>query len=80
MYQPLMPIRGDIVMKSIKTKLIIWFSILILVSTTAIGLISILLAVNTVTEEAQKSLITLSKEAVNTTYSRMEKESQILET
>lgn len=67
-------------MKSIKTKLIIWFSILILISSSAIGIISILLGINTVTEEAKKSLVALSKEAANTTYSRMEKETQVLET
>lgn len=67
-------------MKSIKTKLILWFSILILLSSSAIGIISILLSVNTVTEEAKKSLVSLSKEAANTTYSRMEKEIQVLET
>ena len=67
-------------MKSIKTKLILWFSILILISSSAIGIISILLSVNTVTEEAKKSLVSLSKEAANTTYSRMEKEIQVLET
>ena len=67
-------------MKSIKTKLILWFSILILISSSAIGIISILLSVNTVTEEAKKSLVSLSKEAANTIYSRMEKEIQVLET
>lgn len=66
-------------MKSIKTKLVIYFSILILISSISIGFISIQRASVSLTEEAEKSLSLLTAEGARLTQSRIETQKQALE-
>lgn len=58
--------------KSISNKLIIYFSILILLSSIGVGLVSLNRASSSLTKEAEKSLASLSYEAAKTTSSRLE--------
>lgn len=66
-------------MKTIKTKLITYFSILILLSSSIVGLISIIYASNTLTEETEKSLKALASEGAKVTGSRIETQKRTLE-
>ncbi len=66
-------------MKSIKTKLIIYFSILILLSSIVIGCISMIYSSTTLTKEAEKSLMSLSVEGSRVTESRIETQIRTLE-
>ncbi|WHH61703.1 methyl-accepting chemotaxis protein [Petroclostridium sp. X23] len=66
-------------MKSIKTKLIIYFSVLILLSSIAIGSISLLRANAALTKEAEKTLASLSFEAARLTESRIQTQRRTLE-
>lgn len=66
-------------MKSIKTKLIMYFSILILVSSTITGSISLQKSSKTITKEAEKAISSLVSEAVRVTESRVETEKKTLE-
>ncbi|SET83719.1 Cache domain-containing protein, partial [Natronincola peptidivorans] len=59
-------------MKSIKTKLIVYFCILILVGSIGLGFMSITTASNAVTEEAEKALVMLAQEGAKLTESRIE--------
>ena len=59
-------------MKSIKSKLIIYFSVLILLSSIASGLISLQRASISLTEEAEKALSSLSSEAAKLIANRIE--------
>lgn len=66
-------------MKSIKTKLVCYFSILILLSSIAIGIISIQTAKQALLEEARDAIGTLALEGAKLTASRMETEKRALE-
>lgn len=66
-------------MKSIKTKLITYFSILILLSSFLVGIVSVYRAGQSLTKEAEKSLEALSFEAARLTNSRIETQKKILE-
>ncbi len=59
-------------MRSIKTKLIVSFSAMILAITVIVGAISIISGYQSLKEEAQKSLQLLAAEGAKTTESRME--------
>lgn len=65
--------------KSIKTRLIIYFSILILLSSISLGLISLQKSRKTLTKESEKSLTSLAFEASRLTESRIETQKQALE-
>lgn len=65
-------------MKSIKTRLIIYFSILILLSSISLGFISLQRASKTLTKEAEKSLASLALDASRLTESRIEIQKQAL--
>lgn len=65
-------------MKSIKTKLILYFSILILLSSVALGLISILRANEAITEQSEKMLVQLALEGSKLTESRIETQKRTL--
>lgn len=65
-------------MKSIKTKLIVYFAILILLSSIAIGFISVNNASNAVVEEAENGLKIASNEAARTTETRIQSQGQAL--
>lgn len=66
-------------MKSIKTKLIMSFSVLILISTTLLGVILLNRASVTLTKEAEKSLVTLATEGAKLTEERIEVQRQGIE-
>lgn len=66
-------------MKSIKTKLITYFSILILLSSFLVGIVSVYRAGQSLTKEAEKSLEALSFEAARLTNSRIETQKKTLE-
>lgn len=59
-------------MKSIKTKLVISFSLLVLLSSLALGMVSLMRASDALTEEAEKALASLAFEAGRITDSRLE--------
>ncbi len=65
-------------MKSIKTKLILNFSILILLSSIILGIISIISSANAITSEAEKSLYSLALEDSKVTTSRLDIQKQSL--
>lgn len=67
-------------MKSIKTKLVVYFSILILVISAVFGFISLDTASDAVVEEAEKGLEQLAFEGARLTQSRIETQSRTLET
>lgn len=66
-------------MKSIKTKLITYFSILILLSSFSVGIVSVYRSGQSLTKEAEKSLESLSFEAARLTNSRIETQKKTLE-
>ena len=66
-------------MKSINSKLVIYFSILILLSTVTLGLISIQRASASLTHEAEKTLSSLTFDASRLTGSRIEIQKKTLE-
>lgn len=66
-------------MKSIKTKLVVYFSILIFLSSLTLGLTSIIRAGSSLTEEAENALGEMAKESAKLTVSRIETEKKILE-
>lgn len=66
-------------MKSIKTKLICYFSMLILVSTSVLGVVSIQRASKSITLEAEKGLKSMTQEAAKITESRIEIQKKTLE-
>jgi len=65
-------------LQSIKTKLVVYFSIIILLSSVAIGFISIRRASEAVTREAEHALQALALEAGRLTHSRIETQKQTL--
>lgn len=66
-------------MKSIKTRLIIYFAILILLSSISLGFISLQRASKTLTKESEKSLASLALDASRLTESRIETQKKVLE-
>lgn len=67
-------------MKSIKTKLILYFTILILASSITIGAISLNSANKTLTIEAEETLASLALEGAKVAQSRVETQREILTT
>ncbi len=66
-------------MKSIKSKLVVYFSILILLLSIAIGYISIQRASTTLTKESEKNIVALSYEGAKLIKSNIETQKRILE-
>jgi len=66
-------------MKSIKTKLIVYFSILLFISSTILGYLSIINASAALEKESEKALYSMAVDAAKLTYSRMETQIKILE-
>lgn len=71
--------KWRIQMKSIKTKLIINFSVLILVSSMILGLTAVIISRNSLTKEAEKSLYSLAHEDSKLTASRVEIQKRTIE-
>lgn len=67
-------------MNSIKSKLIVYFSILIILSTAIVGMISLERSKQTLIGEAEKTLTALATEAEKVTVSRIETQQRVLET
>lgn len=59
-------------MRSIRTKLVTYFTVLILLAAIAVGLISIKEAKESLTQEAEKNLIALAAGVASLTESRIE--------
>lgn len=72
-------VEWGIQMKSIKTKLVIYFSILILLSSITLGIVFLGAAGSTLTKEAEKSLTSLAVEGARVTESRIETQKRTLE-
>lgn len=66
-------------MKSIRTRLIMYFSLLILLVSSLLGVISIESAGKSITKEGEKGLVSLSKEDSKLTHSRLEVQIRTLE-
>lgn len=66
-------------MKSIKTKIIVYFSVIILLSSLALGLTAMQRAGASLTSEAEKALAALAFEAARLTESRVETQERTLE-
>ena len=66
-------------LKSIKGKLVVYFSILVLLSSATVGFIAITKGSEILTKEAEKSLISLTTEATKLTESRVETQMKTLE-
>jgi len=66
--------------KSIKTKLVIYFSVLILLSSISLEMISTQNINIALTKEAEKSLVSLAAEGARVTESRSETQEQCLKT
>ena len=67
-------------MKSIKLRLVAYFALLILITSTGIGILSIWSASKAVTSEAEKALGQLAFEGALLTQSKLETQKQVLET
>lgn len=66
-------------MKSIKSKLIVYFSVLMILSSMVLGFLSIKKANESLTVEAEKALMSLALEAARLTESRIETQKKTLE-
>ncbi|AGA70677.1 methyl-accepting chemotaxis protein [Desulfitobacterium dichloroeliminans LMG P-21439] len=66
-------------MKSIRTRLVVYFTILVLISSMALGAVSVLTASDALTKEAEKTLGSLASEAAKLTESRLETQKIALE-
>ncbi len=66
-------------MRSIKTKLVLWFSLLILTTSAVIGGVSIKITTKQFNDEAKKTIVSLTQEAAEITASRMMVHTQSLE-
>jgi methyl-accepting chemotaxis protein len=66
-------------MKSIKTKLIVHFSILIVFVSLTLGLVSLNMARTAITNEAEKAIVSLVSEGIKLTESRIELQLRTLE-
>lgn len=71
---------GGIKLKSIRTRLVVYFSILVLLSLAVVGLISLKYSGDFITMEAEQALLTLVSEASRVVEERIESEKKILET
>lgn len=67
-------------MKSIKTRLIIYFTILILSSSLALGLISLIRATSSLTGEAEESISLVAKEVAKLAETRVRLQEEVLVT
>jgi len=67
-------------LKSIKTRLIVYFSILVLLSLTVVGAVSLKYSSDFITQEAENALVTLVREASRVVEERIESEKKTLET
>lgn len=65
--------------KSIRARLVICFSIIILISSIAMGLISINNASNIITKEAEEALVAMAQQGARLTESRIETQKRTLE-
>ena len=72
--------EGLMMLRSIKTKLILSFSILILLSSVVVGVISLQTASTTITREAEKTLLSLATEAAKITENSLETQMRTLQT
>lgn len=66
-------------LKSIKSKLIVIFSVLILLSSLSVGLLGTYISSNIVKEEARNTLVSVSSESAKLVSSRLETERRTLE-
>ena len=66
-------------MKGIKFKLVIYFSILIIVSFLALGIITVKESINVVTEEVETAIHIIAEESAKLTESRIETQQRVLE-
>ncbi len=66
-------------LKSIRTQLVIYFSILVLLSSLALGYLSLAKASNALTAEAEEALGTLAADSAKLTESRLETQKKTLE-
>ncbi len=66
-------------MKSIRTKLIIYFAVLIMAASTALGTLSIVNAKKSLVKEAEGALSSMVEGGAKTTQGRMETQTKILE-
>lgn len=66
-------------MKSIKAKLIVYFSVIVLLSSLVVGIISLMYSSKSLTFEAEKSLLEMSKEGARITQARIETQLKTLE-
>lgn len=69
----------EILMRSIKTRLILYFTLLLIVSSSIVGIISLRSSARAIRQEAEKALKTLSLEDARLTESRMETQQKTLE-
>ena len=69
----------EVKMKSIKTQLIIYFSVLILLSSVAIGFVSIKNSKNAVIQEVEEALEAISEQSAKLTEARIKQQKIALE-
>ncbi len=65
-------------MKSIKTKLIVFFSVILLITSSVIGLVAVVVAGNALTHEAEEGLKTIANDGAIITESRIQTQLQAL--
>lgn len=66
--------------ESIRVKLILYFTMIVLLSSITLGVMSIKVASNIITKEAESTMITLANDAAKLEYSRLETQNKRLET
>lgn len=71
-------LEGGITMKSIKTKLIVFFSVILLITSSVIGLVAFVVAERSLTKEAEEGLQAIAHEGARLTESRIETQLQAL--
>lgn len=71
---------GSIGFKSIRTRLIVYFSILLLIVTVSVGITALNRATTSLKNEAKKALVSLAEEGALITSSRVEAQIQTLKT
>ena len=67
-------------MKSIKLRLVAYFALIVLISSTSIGMLSMRSASKAITKEVENSLEQLAFEGARLVQSKLEAQKQILET
>lgn len=65
--------------ESIRVKLILYFTMIVLLSSITLGVMSIKVASNIITKEAESTMITLANDAAKLEYSRLETQNKRLE-